>query len=336
METTGTVSVAIVGAGGIAAAHISAARSLGEHVSIGAVIDPHEEAARRTATETGATPFSSCGELWRAIERGLTVDALIVCTPPSARVDIVRSALDRGIAVLAEKPLAHTIDDAVKLADLARAHPEVASGVGYCHRFTPAILEMRRRLEAGQIGRLTRFENVFATYFPALAERWMSDPDVSGGGSFLDTGSHAVDLYNFLVGPGELVGIVVDHEWANRGESSATALLRSRDRGVAGVIMTGWLEPDRFTVRLIGTNGSMSYDYLEPTELRITDSQGRTEAVDIESHEVRFARQLEAFIALASGGARRGLATFADGLAAADIAAAAARFRTSAGDESAV
>ena len=53
METTGTVSVAIVGAGGIAAAHIGAARSLGEHVSIGAVIDPHEEAARRTATETG-------------------------------------------------------------------------------------------------------------------------------------------------------------------------------------------------------------------------------------------------------------------------------------------
>lgn len=325
MPMTDVFSLAIVGAGGIANAHVAAAEASNGQFGIAAVVDPQSAAAETLAARTDARALESADGLFREVDAGLQIDALIVCTPPSARLDIVSGALERGIPVLVEKPLAQNLADAQRQADLAAANPGTLAAIGYCHRFTPGVLEMMRRLEAGEIGALTRFENTFATYFPALRERWMSDPAISGGGSFLDTGSHSLDLFNFMVGEGELVGIVKDTQWPGRGESSASALVRAKSSGVGGVILSGWLEPDRFTVRLVGTEGSMAYDYLRPTELILTNTKGESTAVEVETHEVRFARQLARFVAAVRGEEPGQLATFADGLAAARIADAAQR-----------
>lgn len=309
--------IGIVGAGGISGAHVSAAKDSGGAIRVVGVADPNTAAASDRAAGCGAQSFSSAGALLDAVE----VDGLVICTPPSARLEIVGDALARRIPVLVEKPLAHTVADAAALAALAREHAGVVSGVAFCHRFTPAVLEMRRRARAGELGTVTRFENCFATYFPALAERWMSDPKVSGGGSFLDTGSHGLDLFQFLVGQPETVALLRHHEWAGRGESSATAVVRAG--GVAGVVLSGWLEPDRFTVTLVGTKGLLHYDYLDGQALTWYTTSGKKERLAVETHEVRFRRQLEAFAAAARGGDRLDLATFDEGLAIARAAAGA-------------
>jgi predicted dehydrogenase len=325
MPMTDVFSLAIVGAGGIANAHVGAVEASDGQLGIVAVVDPRAEAAETLASRTDAKAVPSAEALFREIDAGLEIDALLVCTPPSTRLDIVRGAFERGIAVMVEKPLAHTLADAERHAALAAEYPGVVAAIGYCHRFTPGILEMQSRMAEGGIGTATRFENTFATYFPGLRDRWMSDPNVSGGGSFLDTGSHSLDLFRFLMGEGDLVGIVKDHQWPGRGESSATALVRARATGVAGVILSGWLEPDRFTVRLVGTEGAMVYDYLRPTELGLIDTKGNTSVVEVESHEVRFARQLRSFASAVRGGDRGDLATFSDGLGAARLVDAARR-----------
>lgn len=306
--------IGIVGAGGIAGAHVSAAKESAGALRVVGLADPNTSAAADRAAGCGAQAFGSA----RAMLDSVEVDGLVICTPPSARLEIVREALSRRIAVLVEKPLAHSAADASALAALAREHRSVLTGVAYCHRFTPAVLEMKRRAAAGELGTVTRFENCFATYFPALAERWMSDPAVSGGGSFVDTGSHGLDLFQFLVGVPETVALLRHHEWAGRGESSATAVVRSG--GVAGVVLSGWLEPDRFTVALVGTKGLLHYDYLDGQVLTWYSTSGKKERLPVETHEVRFRRQLEAFAAAARGGDRQDLATFDDGLAIARAA----------------
>jgi predicted dehydrogenase len=146
-----------------------------------------------------------------------------------------------------------------------------------------------------------------------MRDHWMSDPSVSGGGSFLDTGSHSIDLFNHLAGGGCPEAAVFHHAWPGRGESSATVLLRGDD-DVAGVIQSGWTEPARFVVTVVGTGGSLTYDYDRATELRLRLNDGREETIAVESHEVRFQRQLEAF-ALAGSGRGSGVqsATFLDG-----------------------
>jgi predicted dehydrogenase len=324
------LQLALVGGGGISRAHIAAARASDGQIRFAAVVDPAESARKGVADTTGAAPFATIEQLL-ASDVAKKIQGVVVCTPPSARVPIVKAALERGIAVLAEKPLAHKLPDARQLADLAAKHSNVVTAVGYCHRFTPAIIEMKRRVESGALGSVNRFENTFAFFGPAMQQKWMSDPAVAGGGSFIDTGCHSLDLFHFLVGPGKVNAAVFHREWPGRAESSATVLVESDKAAgarsgnpsapnrVAGVINAGWLEPARFHVSVVGTKGSLSYDYDKPTELQHRPNEGSAETIAVETHDVRFQRQLESFVAAIIEKKPTKLATFGDGLKTAEM-----------------
>lgn len=325
MAATGAVRLVFVGTGGIAKTHATAARGI-EGVRVVAAVDPNPATLDSFIGSHEAPGFASFDEALTLIGDGeLGADAVVVCAPPNIRRSVVEPSLERGLAVLVEKPLASTPDEARALAGLARSGGP-ATAVGYCHRFVPALLEMKRRLETGDLGRLTRFENTFAFHHPGMASAWFSDPAVSGGGSFLDTGCHSLDIFQFLVGSPERVAVLTDHAWPGRGESSATALFRAGSgphAGVAGVIQAGWLESTRFRVRLVGTEATFVYDYERPEVLLRLSNTGEREELAVETHEVRFARQLEAFAGAVREGkpaGEAGLADFADGLVVAEAA----------------
>ncbi|MCS7034470.1 MAG: hypothetical protein NZ561_10840, partial [Phycisphaerae bacterium] len=69
-----------------------------------------------------------------------------------------------------------------------------------------------------------------------------------------------------------------------------------------GVVQSGWLEPARFVVTVVGTKGLVRYDYDVPTELLFQKAEGGSRVLPVESHEFRFDRQLAAFADRASGG----------------------------------
>ena len=314
--------LALVGGGGIAQAHLAAARATAEsdtRVAVAAVVDPAPH-VRDAAAVSGIDSFDSVAALLDAAADAL--DGVVVCTPPSVRADVIGPLLEAGLAVLCEKPLARNPAEAERLVSLADERD--AAGrcfVGYCHRFTPAMIEMRRRLRAGDLGAAVRFENTFACWHPTMRDRWMSDAPVSGGGSFLDTGCHSLDLFRFVLderpGGGRVRGAVFHTEWPGRGESNATVLLRAAGGG-AGVIQSGWQEPERFTVTLVGTKGLLHYDYLKAGQLVWQPSDGafgEPRTLEVESHDVRFTRQLQAFARRSRGTAAAGdedLCTFAD------------------------
>ncbi|MEM9372128.1 MAG: Gfo/Idh/MocA family oxidoreductase [Planctomycetota bacterium] len=323
-------ALAIIGAGGISGAHAGAVKESDGRLSIAAVVDPNAEAADKLASDHDAAAFDSAEALFEAIDsKQVTIDGIIICTPPTVRVEPIREALHRGIAVLTEKPVAINAEDAARVTEIADAHPDTLFGVAYCHRFAPPVIRMKQLVAEGRIGRLSRFENAFAFHHPPMSEKWMSDPATSGGGSFIDTGCHSLDLFRYLVGPARVVGSVFDSDWEGRGESSATVLVKASEgthAGVAGVILAGWLEPERFTIDLIGTDGSMHYDYMKPTELVCRPGTGEAEIIEVETHEVRFARQLEHFAAAATGRSPRGdLADARDGFGAAEAVDSAAK-----------
>lgn len=318
-----TFNVALIGGGVISKAHIGAAKASEGRIQVVAIVDPAEPARRAVSEATGATPFTSVEELF-APGSPVKPHGLVICTPPSVRIPIVKMALERGVAVLLEKPLAHNLTDSRELVELARTYSNVPTAVGYCHRFVPAVLEMKRQLESGELGQLVRFENTFACWFPAMRDRWMSDPRVSGGGSFIDTGCHSLDLFRFLVGDGAIAAAVFRKEWIGRGEANATVLLNSA-RG-AGIISSGWAEPVRFVLSLVGTRGMLTYDYEKPLELSHKPSEGSPRTLRVETHETRFDQQLLAFSQLIDGSNDRGgMASFEDGLKVAELVDAAQR-----------
>jgi predicted dehydrogenase len=295
-------------------------------VRVVAVVDPAAEAREAMAREAGISGFESIQKLLDSPLAG-AIRGAVVATPPNARIPIASALLERGIAVLLEKPIAHTLADARKLNELAARHPNTVTAVGYCHRFTPAIAEMKRRIDGGDIGTVSRFENTFATYLPKMREHWMSDPAVSGGGSFIDTGCHSLDLFLHLLGEGEIRSATFHHAWPGRGESSATVhLCQASAAGsprAAGVIQSGWLEPGRFTVTVVGTKGSLHYDYERGTQLLHRPNDGAARPIEVNDHGQRFALQLQAFADAVDNGVRSALAGFRDGLIIATLVDAA-------------
>ena len=326
-------AVALVGGGNIAKVHLAAAKESGGRVRIAAVVDPAAEARDAMAREAGISGFESIQKLLDSPVAD-TIRGAVIATPPNARIPIVQALLERGMALLVEKPIAHTLVDARKLNELAVRHSKTVTAVGYCHRFTPAIAEMKRRIDGGEIGTVSRFENTFATYLPKMREHWMSDPAISGGGSFIDTGCHSLDLFLHLLGEGQIRSATFHHAWPGRGESSATVHLRQAPEHApggataggpraAGVIQSGWLEPGRFVVTVVGTKGSFHYDYERGTQLVYRPNDGEARKIEVEDHGLRFTRQLQAFGDTADNGARSPLASFRDGLITAALVDAA-------------
>lgn len=338
MTRDATFSIGIVGAGGISKAHANAAKASEGAIRIAAVADVNADAAASLAKEFGGVSHDSIEAMFAAHDaakdagsEGQTLDGVVICTPPSVRASVIESALKRGIAVLVEKPLARNAVEAAEIVNIAATYPDTLCAVAFCHRFAPPIIEMKRRIDAGEIGRVTRFENVFAFHHPGMAKSWMSDPAVSGGGSFGDTGCHSLDLFTYLVGSPESVGAVYDHDWDGRGESSATVLVQATDgpaKGAAGMILAGWMEPERFEVAVIGTGGMMHYDYMKPNDLIIRKADGSSSTEVVETHEVRFDQQLSHFAVAARDRASVGqLATVHDGLLAAKAVDQAGKIR---------
>lgn len=323
----GIFKVGVIGAGGISNAHIGAAKASNGRVQVVAVVDPVEENRARVAADTGAAAFASVADMLGAVKAGqLAIDGVVVCTPPSIRVKIIEACLKAKLPVLMEKPIAHTLADAKKLASLAAKFKKVPAFVAYCHRFATPINAMKQLVASGKIGRLVRFENAFACDLPGHESKWFSDPKKAGGGAFLDMGSHSIDLFHYVVGPAKVTGSVFNHKWKKRTETAATVVVKGQKKGgsnvpagVAGVILSGWAETSRFTLSLVGDAGMLSYDYEKPNELIFKDLLGKVETHEVPSHDTRFMHQLVAFADAVQNKKKCQLATFADGLAAAVI-----------------
>src|SRR5438046_2073204 len=101
------LNVAVIGGGGIGGVHLGRWAEV-SGARIAAVCDVDAGKAQRAATEFGADAHTD----WRALLDGGGLDAVDICTPPNEHAAIALHALDRGIHVLCEKPLAKTVAEA--------------------------------------------------------------------------------------------------------------------------------------------------------------------------------------------------------------------------------
>ena len=125
------VRIAVVGVGHLGRHH---ARILGalEGASLVAVVDTAAERAAEAAAATGARPLADYRDLFDQ------VDAVSIAVPTELHRDIAMPFLERGIAVLVEKPMARTLEEADQLVAAAQASGATL-GVGHTERFNPAV-----------------------------------------------------------------------------------------------------------------------------------------------------------------------------------------------------
>ncbi|WP_129339926.1 Gfo/Idh/MocA family oxidoreductase [Cellulomonas endophytica] len=127
------------------------------------------------------------------------LDLVVVASPSGDHAAHVRAALEAGLHVLTDKPLATSAEEGEALVALADRHGGRLT-VFQNRRWDPEQLTLRSLLAEGALGRVHRFERRWERFRPVPQDRWKEN-DPRGGGLLLDLGAHLVDSAVQLFGP---------------------------------------------------------------------------------------------------------------------------------------
>jgi predicted dehydrogenase len=220
------------------------------------------------------------------------LDLVDICSPNDAHLEYARRALDRGLPVYCEKPLANTLVDARQMAELA-GRSGVLNQVALVNRFVPAIRQMKALLETGAIGEPILFHarKLHSSYLdPQRPVSWRLQHARSGGGALMDLGIHAVDLVRYVLGEFAAVRAVartiVPARPAARG-SEQTLPVDVDDWTLCTVELTngctGTIEASRVsagddetsTFTVYGSRGALAYTEKEPDAVAWYDLEAK-------------------------------------------------------------
>lgn len=190
----------LIGCGQIGRVH---ARRLAEEGSgsIGVLCDPlisNAEGIRREffpearITTQPEEVFSTSG-----------LQGVIVASPTDQHVEPVEMALDRGLAVLCEKPLAESREKILRLIERANRPGSPPVVVGYQRRFWSSYRTLKREIDSGAWGKIKAialYNSEDWMQFQALPGTWRNDPQKNPGGYIGDAGSHKIDILQHLTG----------------------------------------------------------------------------------------------------------------------------------------
>ena len=289
----------VIGAGWIAEEHVAVIGRL-DGLELAAVCDLDEERARRLAG--GAATYTDWHEL---LEREQP-DAVWVCTPPLLHRDVTVEALERGIHVYLEKPIARGLADARAIVDAAAASDAVCA-VGYQWRGVEVLDDLRAALEGQELGLLIGIGTG-----PTKSRPWFLSRS-EGGGNLLERASHGIDLER-AVG-GEVVSVqatAADVPLAQSAgeqgdiEDAASITLRLAN-GAVGSSSIAWTRdglPGRYSLDVLASESSLRLDLDPHFTLRGT-ARGRE--VDARTTQHPIERSVARFAGAARAGEKAGV-----------------------------
>jgi predicted dehydrogenase len=156
-----------------------------EIVGIADAAPDHAAQARTLAPR--AEVVTSIDELFR-----LNLDGVVIATPSAMHAEQCVAALERGIAVFCQKPLARNAPECRRVVEAARAS-NCLLGVDLSYRHTAGMRKIRELIRGGALGRIFAVDAVFHNAY-GPDKQWFYDPKLSGGGCVIDLGIHLVDL----------------------------------------------------------------------------------------------------------------------------------------------
>ena len=244
------IRAAVIGVGSMGANH---ARVYAEMEGVRLVALADVDPGRLRAVTRGKDRTLRAYEDYRELLTTEKLDLLSIAVPTRLHREAATAAIERGVATLVEKPLTPSVEDGRPLIEAARA-TGVPLMVGHVERFNPAVQELKRRLDAGALGRVLQVQARRVGPFPQRIR------DV---GVVQDLAAHDIDIMRYLLGSEvERVFAETQRQVSTEHEDLVSAVLRFRD-GAVGMLDVNWLTPTKVRqLTVLGERGMFALDYL--------------------------------------------------------------------------
>ena len=200
------------------------------------------------------------------------LDAVVIGTPNFLHAPQAITALEAGVHVMVEKPMAMNAYEAEQMIE-ASAKSGALLMVAHCWRFDPDVLWLKQ--QSSKLGKIIRTKGygVHTLWGPS---GWFTQKELAGGGALADMGIHALDTARFLLGDPKPVSV-----YANLGTyygafdvDDTGVIIVEWDNGATSYIESGWWQPHadgpEAATQLYGAQG---FGQLFPTKLEISNVQ---------------------------------------------------------------
>jgi len=270
--------IGIIGNGSISHLHANAYKKL-PNVELVAACDINSERGKSFAAKYGITrTFSDAKQMLSEVE----LDGVSVCTWNNTHASNAIAALNAGINVLCEKPLALNAELGKEMIEAAQRNGKLLM-TGFVRRFGVETGALRDKIANGSLGSVYYAKTGYLRRV-GNPGGWFANSELSGGGPLIDLGGHIIDLARFLMGNPQAVSVQgstfshigareniqgidiyksADYDKANPFndvEDMAVGYIKF-DNGATLVVETSWsqhIKKDKFYVELYGDKGGVS------------------------------------------------------------------------------
>lgn len=230
------LKIGIIGAGGISGAHIRGYLDFADECEIVALSDLEVAAAAARRDEfglSGARVYPDVGQMLSAED----VDIVSVTTPPSAHASVAIQALQAGVHVLVEKPMAPSVQECDAMVAAAQASGCLLGAVAQ-NRFRDDMATLQEVLTSGLIGTISHAQvnSVWSRSLPYYDLWWRGTWASEGGGCTLNHAIHHLDLTLWLLGRPQAVTAVLSNAQHHNAEvEDLSVAILEYDRALAEV-----------------------------------------------------------------------------------------------------
>jgi predicted dehydrogenase len=262
------MKIAFAGTGYINKIHARAAENLG--LNLVAVVNHKAESMTKFSSDYG---ISRQYESVEAMLKDGNVDALVVSTPNYLHASQTIEALEAGVHVMVEKPMAMNAAEAEQMCGASEKSGAILM-VAHCWRFDPDVLWLKS--QTTKLGKIIRTKGI-GVHKHWGPSGWFTQKQFAGGGAMADMGIHALDTVRFLLNDPQPVSVYakIGTYYNDYDVDDTGVIIVNWNNGVTSYIESGWWQPHadgpEAATQLYGTQG---FGELFPTRLEL---RGREE-----------------------------------------------------------
>lgn len=240
--------VGVIGTGAMGQHHVRIYSEM--DVELVGIADTNEKRVRELANQFNTEAFTNYRNLLSN-----DLDAVSIAVPTTLHKEAALAAIEYGIHLLVEKPIADSLESADEIIHAAN-DAGLKLMVGHIERFNPAVMKLKEIIDSGELGKIV-----------SISTRRVGpyNPRIRDVGIIIDIGTHDIDVISFLYDKKVNSVYAIAGSDIHTFEDHASILLRY-DENKAGIIESNWLTPHKIRkLTAIGLKGVAYLDYMEQT-----------------------------------------------------------------------